>query len=99
MVTVQNEYDSKKGTFYIEDNGQRIAEMVYVFSGEDMFIIEHTEVDPSQEGKGLGKLLVKEAVEWAREKDYKILPLCPYAKRIFDKTPEYADVLFKMGAN
>jgi predicted GNAT family acetyltransferase len=33
-------------------------------------------------------------IEMAREKHIKILPLCPFAKRVFDKTEEYKDVLF-----
>jgi len=38
--------------------------------------------------------LVKAAVDFAKEAHYKILPLCPYAKSVFDKTPEYSEVLF-----
>jgi len=33
-------------------------------------------------------------VEWARASGKKILPLCPFAKSVFDKKPEYRDVLF-----
>ena len=33
-----------------------------------------------------------DAVEWARKENVKLLPLCPYAKSVFDKTPEFADV-------
>ncbi len=33
------------------------------------------------------------AVAFAREKNIKIIPLCPFAKKVFDKTPEYSDVL------
>ena len=31
--------------------------------------------------------------EYAREKGIKIIPLCPFAKSVFDKTPEFRDVL------
>lgn len=93
-MEVKNEFNDKKGTFYIEENGLRIATMTYVFSGPGKFIIDHTEVNPGNEGKGLGKLLVKAGVEFARNNGYKILPLCPYAKSVFDKTTEYKDVLY-----
>jgi len=36
---------------------------------------------------------VAAAVDYARTNGWKILPLCPFAKSVFDKTPEYADVL------
>ncbi len=93
-MEVKHTHDGKKGMFYLEEDGKKIATMVYIFSGETRIIIEHTEVMPSHEGKGLGKLLVKAAVDFAREKHYKILPLCPYAKSVFDKTEAYKDVLF-----
>lgn len=92
-MEVKNIVTDKKCFFYLEENGKRIATMVYSFAGDSKFIIEHTEVATSHEGKGLGKLLVKAAVEFAREKNFKIIPLCPYAKHIIDKTPEYQDVL------
>jgi predicted GNAT family acetyltransferase len=31
-------------------------------------------------------------VEWARAENRRLLPLCPYARAVFDKTPEFADV-------
>ena len=35
----------------------------------------------------------QKAIEFARNKAIKILPLCPFAKSVFDKTPEYQDLL------
>lgn len=93
-MQVRNEYNDKKGEFYILENGNKIAVLDYVFAGPNKFIIDHTEVAINQEGKGLGKILVKAAVDFAKETQYKILPLCPYAKSIFDKNPEYSEVLF-----
>ena len=93
-MEVQHNGTDKNGLFYIEDDGRQIATMTYVFAGGEKFIIEHTEVHPSFEGKGLGRKLVQAGVDFAREKGLKILPLCSYAKRVFDKTPEYKDVLF-----
>jgi uncharacterized protein len=58
-----------------------------------MVIIDHTEVDPSLRGTGASARLVQAAVEWARKEGVKILPLCPFARHVFDKTPEFADVL------
>ena len=85
-------YDNK-GAFYIEIEGIQEAMMTFVYAGEDKIIIDHTEVNPGNEGKGFGKKMVTKAVEFAREKGIKILPLCPFAKSVFDKTPEFTDVL------
>ena len=90
---VQLKINDNKGAFYIEIKGKQEAMMTFVFAGEDKIIIDHTEVNPGNEGKGFGKKMVTKAVEFAREKGIKILPLCPFAKSVFDKTPEFRDVL------
>jgi hypothetical protein len=40
-----------------------------------------------------GRRLVEASVQWAREANVKLIPLCPFAKSVFDKTPEFRDVL------
>ena len=90
---VQLKINDKNGAFYIEIDGKQEALMTFVFAGEDKIIIDHTEVNEGNNGKGFGKKMVAKAVEFAREKGIKIIPLCPFAKSVFDKTPEYADVL------
>jgi len=92
-MEVKHNKGKTNGVFYMEDNGKQISTMSYVFRNEKTFVIEHTVVDPDYGGKGLGKQLVKAAVEFARENDYKIIPLCPFAKSIFGKAPEFSDVL------
>jgi predicted GNAT family acetyltransferase len=56
-------------------------------------IIDHTDVDAALHGTGTGAKLVAAAVEWARAGNRKLMPLCPFARSVFDKTPEFRDVL------
>lgn len=90
---VQLRNDDKNGAFYIDVDGKQEAMITFVFAGNDKIIIDHTEVNPGNEGKGFGKKMVIKAVEFAREKNLKIIPLCPFVKSVFDKTPEFSDVL------
>jgi len=92
-MKIQNKETDSKGEFFIEENGQRLALMTYSKAGADKIIIDHTEVDASLKGKGIGKDLVAEGVKYARENNLKIIPLCPFAKAEFDKHADYADVL------
>ena len=72
--------------FYINDEqGKQIAEIVFVPTGENLAIIEHTDVDESLKGQGIGKQLVAKVVEKMRREKRKIIPLCPFAKHEFDK--------------
>lgn len=68
--------------------------MTYTWAGPTKFIIDHTEVSENYTGKGLGRQMLSAAVDFAREKGLKILPLCPFAKSVFDKEADLADVLF-----
>ena len=53
--------------FYINDEqGKQIAEIVFVPTGENLAIIEHTDVDESLKGQGIGKQLVAKVVEKMR---------------------------------
>lgn len=93
MEQVQLKINDNKGAFYIEIDGKQEAMMTFVFAGQDKIIIDHTEVNEGNNGKGFGKKMVTAAVEYAREKGITILPLCPFAKSVFDKVPEFRDVL------
>ncbi|HEY9047041.1 MAG TPA: GNAT family N-acetyltransferase [Ohtaekwangia sp.] len=94
-MQIQREESGSKGAFYIEENGKRLGEMTYTKAGDTRIIINHTEVSNELRGKSAGKQLVAAAVDHARKNNLKILPLCPFAKSVFDKVTEYGDVLDK----
>ena len=85
-----------KRFFFIEEDGISLAEMDYSVSLPDTMVILHTEVDESLKGRNIGNQLLDRAVEFAREKNYKIIPICPFAKSVFEKRhEEFEDVLKK----
>ena len=92
-ATVGMHTNGHKGDFYVTANGQQEALMTFVMAGDKQMIIDHTEVNPGNNGKGYGKMMVMAAVDFARDNDIKIVPLCPFAKSVFDKTAEIRDVL------
>ncbi|CAB1220865.1 GNAT family N-acetyltransferase [Acinetobacter bouvetii] len=92
-MIVQHEEHGSKGAFFIEENSQRLAEMTYSWAGDNQFIIDHTDVHETLRGQGVGRHLLDAAVNMARQKRVKIIPLCPFAKSVFDKDLSIADVL------
>ena len=92
-MLIQHKLVGSKGMFYVGQDGAILAELVYTKPSNEKMIIEHTEVDESLSGKGIGLQLVHTAVDYARTHQMKIIPLCPFAKSVFDKKPEFADVL------
>ncbi|SHG23720.1 GNAT family N-acetyltransferase [Flavobacterium defluvii] len=93
-MEIQQINDIKRGYFEAVEDGKEAGKMTYTWAGDSKFIIDHTEVSPEFNGKGVGKKLVMAAVDYARNNNLKIIPLCPFAKSVFDKVPEIHDVLF-----
>ncbi len=93
-MTIEQINETKNGYFRAVDNDIEVGRMTYTWAGTDKFIIDHTEVNPDFAGQSVGKKMVMEAVQYARENNLKILPLCPFAKSVFDKTKEIQDLLF-----
>lgn len=91
---IQHRMSGTHGLFYIpSEEGEPLAELVYAVTEDGRMIIEHTEVDEELRGQNAGFELVNAAVEHARQYDMKVVPVCPFAKGIFDKKPDFEDVL------
>jgi predicted GNAT family acetyltransferase len=92
-MQIQHEERKKKGAFFIEKGGERLAELAYFKSAPAEMTIYHTEVSDELRGGGKGKELIKEAVKYARKHDLKIVATCPFAKKVLEGAPEFHDVL------
>ena len=92
-MLIQHKLVGTKGMFYVGQDGAILAELVYTMASPGKMIIEHTEVSDELKGKSAGLQLVSTAVSYAREHQIKIVPLCPFAKSVIDKKPEFQDVL------
>ena len=75
------------------ENKVRAGMMTYSIAGPELIIIDHTDVEPAFNGKGVGKDMLYKIVEMAREKNVKIIPLCPFASAMFKKLEDIRDVL------
>ncbi len=93
MSNIKHISTPPKGAFIYEVDGQKLAEMVYTMAGAKKRIIEHTEVDESLKGQGIGKQLQAALVEYVRAHDIKVIPLCPFAHATFKRMKEWQDVL------
>lgn len=92
-MQIQTQFKEDEGLFFMEENGEKLAKMHLRKRGNDRIIIEHTEVSEKLKGQGAGKRLVDHAVNYARQNHLKIVPLCPFAKSVFEKIDAYKDVL------
>ncbi|MFC5652515.1 GNAT family N-acetyltransferase [Paenibacillus solisilvae] len=79
-------------SFVIEENGERAAEITFVPQGEDTLVIDHTFVSEALRGQKIAEALVKRVVDYARETNKMIIPVCSYALSQFKRKKEYHDV-------
>lgn len=82
----------KTGYFKAIENDHEVGEMTYRWKDDNIFIIDHTEVDPAFGGRGVGKKLVMAGVEFARENSLKIVPACSFVLALFEKLEDIQDV-------
>src|SRR5262249_23577108 len=93
-MEIQRSEHGRHGAFYIDEDGEWIAEMTYVKAHDGKTItIDHTQVDEKLRGHGVGEQLVATAVKYARDNGLKIKPFCPYTRKVIERTPEFQDVL------
>jgi predicted GNAT family acetyltransferase len=92
-MEIKQHNTEEQGLFKASENNIEAGMMTYIWAGTDRFIIDHTEVKPEFRGKNVGNKLVMAAVEFARKMNVNIIPLCPFAKSVFDKTKDIRDVL------
>lgn len=73
--------------FELELDG-RLALIAYIERG-DRITFTHTEVPPELEGQGIAGRMAKVALEYAREQQLRVVPLCPYVAGYIRRHPEY----------
>lgn len=93
MLKIERLENPRGGEFVVQENGNRMAELNYTNAGDGKITIDHTFVEAPFRGESIGKNLVKAAIDFTRENNLKIIPLCPFVKAEFEKNTDYADVL------
>ena len=64
------------------ENGKLLGKIEFTLVGNKMTIL-HTYAYES--GRGIGTMLMQTAVEWAKEHDYTIIPVCSFAQKYLSK--------------
>ena len=60
---------------------------------DGVLILPHVEADPALRGKGTAGRLMNGVLELARERGWKVRPVCGYAAAYIQRHREYADLL------
>ena len=88
------EETGSKGRYVLHPDGESgEAELTFSRASETLVIVDHTGVPDVFRGRGYGKLLAERVVADAREKGFRIVPLCPFFKAQAQRNPDWADVV------
>jgi predicted GNAT family acetyltransferase len=84
--------DRAAGRFEILVDGARGGHATYRRT-DSTVSLTHTEIDPAYEGKGLGSVLARGALDAIRAEGLSVLPLCPFIRGYIERHPKYVDLV------
>jgi predicted GNAT family acetyltransferase len=91
---IERDEHGAKGQFFLRREGRRCGTLDYTLSDDGVVQIQYVEVMPDARGSGAGRRLVAAAVEWARETNRKVAPICSFAGMVLRADPTMHDVLW-----
>ncbi len=81
----------EKGRFEVHaDNQVAVLELMNL---ADKVVFTHTEVPLALEGKGIGSMLAKAGLEFAKAEKKAVVPLCPFVAGYIRRHPEYQELV------
>ena len=93
-ITITRSEEGSKGRYVASVEGHDgTGELTFSRLSEDKIIADHTGVDDSLRGTGVGKALVEKLVADARSEGFTVVPLCPFVAAQYRKHPEWSDVM------
>jgi predicted GNAT family acetyltransferase len=91
-ITEQSVRNNKEaGRFEIDVDGE-LAVSNYRIRGRTIYFT-HTEVPPAAEGRGIGNLLARSALDYARANGFRVVPRCKFIAAFIKRHPEYQDLV------
>ena len=90
QLTVRDNPERNRFEIDLGDGSLAIAEYTLP-AGRIMFT--HTEVPEAHEGQGVGTKLIRFALDAARERGLKVIPICPFFAAYMQEHAEVQDLL------
>ena len=87
LEVIRNE-DERRFESWIDGT---LAKLDYIQDGKN-FVITHVGVHPDLRGQGIAGRIVQVSLEYARENNLRVVPMCSYAAAYIRRHPEYAEL-------
>lgn len=87
LVVIHNEAEDRFETWI---DGQ-LSKLDYIQDGNTI-VMTHVGVHPEHRGQGVAGKLTEVALEYAKEKSFRVIPMCPYIATYIRRNPQYEDL-------
>lgn len=84
--------NDEKKRFELEVDGHT-AFIEFIIDKDKVMYLTHTEVPNALGGKGVGKNIVEQALNYIKDNGYTLAPLCPFVAAYLKRNPEWKDIL------
>ena len=92
MMTITHTNNERQGEFVAFEGEERVGYISYEWVDNNCFAILHTVVSPEHKGKGIAKILLDAAADYARKHNKKIKDVCSFVTVQFQRNDKYNDV-------
>ena len=89
-LTVRHEPEARR---FAADVGGKTAYLTYRDLDGRMLDLDHTFVPREHRGGGIASQLTARALDYARERGYKVVPSCPFVAAYIGRHPQHRDLL------
>jgi len=88
-LTIRHESDARR---FAADVGGKTAYITYRELDPSLLDLDHTYVPREARGGGIASQLTVHALEYARERGYRVVPSCPFVAAYIERHPEYREL-------
>ena len=93
-VSITREMNARGGRYVAKVEGfAGEAELTFVRADPNVFIADHTLTPVALRHRGIATQLVERLVADARREGFRIRPTCPFVVDLFDRHPDWSDLL------
>ena len=93
MTTITKEEDGRHGRYVARIDGIAAeGEITFTHRGDGVISADHTGVPDEMGGKGVAKALLDFMLDDARENGFRIVPICPFVRKQYQRHPEWSDL-------
>jgi len=90
-VKIEVKHDKENERFVTEVEGDKAYLSYNIIN--DKIDFSSTYTPPESRGKGIAKIIVEYAFNYAKENNLKVIPTCSYVKAFVERNDNYKDLL------